>query len=109
MVQSLRCKTITFKIAAENKRCGDDRYSVREVIPSLQCRSIATDIMRFSSEECMRSLDSAVSRYSLQSRMRAKKRGLGSRKVARTTSISHRQEIVRATRLPFAMQSEPHL
>lgn len=78
---------------------------------SLQCRSIATDIVRFSSEECMRSLDSVVCRDATRNRAckRAKKRELGFRKVSRAPPISHRQEIVRVTRLPFAMHFELHV
>lgn len=114
MVQSCR-KTITFRIATE-KTNGSDRYSVNmrdsrsdlvSLASSLQCRSIATDIVRFSSEECMRSLNSIVSRCNLQSRMQACEK-------ARTFAKfrgrpQYRQEIVRVIRLPFAMQFELHV
>lgn len=122
MVQSLCRKTITFTIAVEkkNKRCRGDRCSVNvrdsrsdlvSSASSLQCRSIATDIVRFSSEECMRSLDSAVSRCNSQLRVQAceKARTGFSQSFREAPSISYRQEIVRVTRLPFAMQSELHV
>lgn len=117
MVQSLRRKIITFRIAIKKTN-----VAVAITIP-LTCatrkaisfrrhhrynRSIATDIVRFSFEECMRSLNSAVSRC-LQSCMQACEKARIGFSQSFSLLISHHQKIVRVTRLPFAMQFELHV